>query len=352
MVSVELPFLEPKSDRQGIVRYWYFRRHRRYWKLPGEPGSGAFIAEYNRLLAETAPTAVQPSENAEPPADKRDYPRGTFGALVNDYLATGEFKTNLAPRTQAEYRRVSEALQAAHGWKRVAHMERRHVRQIRDAKAETPGAANTVLRMMKILLNFAVDDGLIGASPAAKMRELKVGEWRSWTDDECARFETKWVPGSMQRRAYALAIYTGQRLTDLVAMTRADRKDGTIRVVQSKTGEELWIAEHSELKAELGRGVAGIKHLLTTPRQGKQFSPVYFGAWFADAIEDAKLPEDCVLHGLRKVAARKLAEAGCSEREIMDVTGHVTSRMVSKYTKGADRKKGARAAIGKLENAK
>ena len=59
-----------------------------------------------------------------------------------------------------------------------------------------------------------------------------------------------------------------------------------------------------------------------------------------------------MLHGLRKVAARKLAEAGCSEREIMDVTGHTTSRMLSKYTKGADRKRGARAAIGKLENTK
>ena len=42
----------------------------------------------------------------------------------------------------------------------------------------------------------------------------------------------------MERRAYALAIYTGQRLTDLVGMARAHRKNGSIRVVQSKTGEE------------------------------------------------------------------------------------------------------------------
>ena len=53
-----------------------------------------------------------------------------------------------------------------------------------------------------------------------------------------------------------------------------------------------------------------------------------------------------------KGAARKLREAGCTEQEIMDVTGHTTSRMVAKYTKGADRKKGAKAAIDKLENAK
>jgi hypothetical protein len=67
-------------------------------------------------------------------------------------------------------------LQSEHGWKRVSKLERRHIRRIRDARSETPGAANTVLCMLKILLNFAVDDGLIQASPAAKMRELKVGE--------------------------------------------------------------------------------------------------------------------------------------------------------------------------------
>jgi hypothetical protein len=38
--------------------------------------------------------------------------------------------------------------------------------------------------MMKILLNFALDDGLTRYSPAAKMKELPVGEWRAWTDEE------------------------------------------------------------------------------------------------------------------------------------------------------------------------
>ncbi len=66
----------------------------------------------------------------------------------------------------------------------------------------------------------------------------------------------------------------------------------------------MWIPEHKELTAERRRS------LLTTT-QGKAFDSVYFGAWFADAIDEAKLPDDCVLHGSRKTAARKLAEAGC-----------------------------------------
>ena len=119
-------------------------------------------------------------------------------------------------------------------------------------------------------------------------------------------------------------------------------------MLQAKTGEELWIPEHSELTAELARGNQSHMSLLTTSK-GKAFDPIYFGAWFADAICDAALPDDCVLHGLRKCAARKLAEAGCSEREIMSVTGHRTTAMVAHYTKGADKKRQASAAILKLE---
>lgn len=88
---------------------------------------------------------------------------------------------------------------------------------------------------------------------------------------------------------------------------------------------------------------------LTTSR-GKAFDAVYFGSWFADAIEKAGLPDDCVLHGLRKTAARRLAEADCTDSQIMAVTGHRTSAMVRKYTRGADQKRQATAAIRKLEN--
>jgi integrase len=246
---------------------------------------------------------------------------------------------------------VLEGLQKLHGEKPVRQLRRRHVRKMRDDRADTPGAANTIVRMLKLLLNFAIEEEWIEANPVAKMKLLPVGEWRAWTDEECAAFEARWPPGTMERRAYALALYTGQRKSGLVRMARAHRRVGMIRVLQGKTGEELWIPEHRELAGELGRGDTGRMSLLTTS-QGKAFDSVYFGAWFADAIESAGLSEDCVLHGLRKTAARRLADAGCSEEEIKAITGHATSRMVAHYTKAADKKKRASAAIRKLENMK
>jgi integrase len=345
--KVDLPYVKPERDRNGSIRYWYFRRDGRRWKLPGDPGSSEFMAEYSRLLAETDQKArVNLPDQA---VNRTDYPRGSFGRLVVDFLASGQFR-DCKPRTQAEYRRICEALSAEYGNKRVGKIRRRHVRRMRDARAETPGAANTIVRMMKLLLNFAVDDELIPSNPAARMKLLAVGEWRAWSDEECAKFEARWPPGSMQRRAYCLALYTGQRLSDQVTRKREHRRDGGIYVVQSKTDEPLWIPEHRELTAELGRGVGVLDTLLVTPTTGKPFDPIYYGTWMADAIEDADLPDDVVLHGLRKTAAKRLADLGLSEETIKSITGHITSAMVQKYVKGANQKRLAKQAMRAWEN--
>ena len=342
-MSEKLDFVNVQRGRDGVVRHWYFRRNGRRWPLPGNPYTDAeAAAEYWRLHKETD------GGNKPIAGTSQRHGSGSFGGLVRDYLASGSFREKKAS-TQAEYRRVLEALAEHHGPKPVRLIERRHIRRMRDERADTPGAANTIVRMLKLLLNFAFDDGLITANPAARMKLFKVGEWRAWTDDECAAFERRWACGTMERRAYALALYTGQRKGDLVLMTRAQRKDGFIRVVQGKTDEELWIPEHRDLSAQL----ASCEHMsLLTTSQGKAFDAVYFGAWFADAIADAGLQDECVLHGLRKTAARKLAEAGATEEQKKAVTGHTTSAMVAHYVKGANQRKLAKAAMRKLENSK
>jgi enterobacteria phage integrase len=144
-----------------------------------------------------------------------------------------------------------------------------------------------------------------------------------------------------------LAKFTGQRCSDLARMTRAHRKDCFIRVVQQKTGVELWILELQALAAELALNNDHLSLLATS--NGAAFSADALGHWFADAIEAAGLPEDCVLHGLRKTAARMLAEAGCTVHEIMSITGHKSIVEVERYTREVSQKTLATAAILKLE---
>ena len=55
------------------------------------------------------------------------------------------------------------------------------------------------------------------------------------------------------------------------------------------------------------------------------------------------------MHGLRKAAARRLAEAGCTDRQIMSITGHKTAQEVGRYTRSAEQMKLAEQAMGLLK---
>jgi len=71
--------------------------------------------------------------------------------------------------------------------------------------------------------------------------------------------------------------------------------------------------------------------------------------WFAAAIDGAGLPDDVVMHGLRKTAAVMLANGLCGVLEIASITGHKSLKEIERYTREANQKKLSNAAILKLE---
>jgi integrase len=91
--------------------------------------------------------------------------------------------------------------------------------------------------------------------------------------------------------------------------------------------------------------VKGFTFLMTSFR--KPYTAPGFGNWFRELCDGAECP-DLSAHGLRKAAARRLAEIGCSTHEIASITGHVSLAEVERYTKAANRKRLARSAMNKL----
>jgi integrase len=85
--------------------------------------------------------------------------------------------------------------------------------------------------------------------------------------------------------------------------------------------------------------------LLTS--KGAPFVANNFGKRFREWCNEAGLPQ-CSAHGLRKLTATRLAEAGCSEREIMAVIGHRSISEVSRYTKARNQARLAEQAMAKL----
>jgi integrase len=180
--------------------------------------------------------------------------------------------------------------------------------------------------------------------PTAGVKAYKSKEIHTWNEDEIATFEKRWPEGSRERLAFELLLYTGQRGSDVHRMMWTDLVEDTIRVAQRKTATKLTIPIHDALHRVLGMSNRGGATILITA-YGQPFSVKGFGNMVSTAIRDAGLPERCKPHGLRKAAARRLAEAGCSASEIMAITGHKTLAEVERYTRAAEQERLARRAI-------
>ena len=347
MTLIKLKYIDRFVDRHGRERF-YFRRDRGpRISLPGRPGTPEFMAAYERAAV---------GETPERGPKLRGAP-GTFDRLVQDYFSSAEFIA-LAQSSKKSYRSVIERLLEDEkiGHRFVREMSREHVRRIVSKRADTPGAANSVLQKLKVLIHFAIDNGWRKDDPTLRIKKFAKGEFHTWTEDEIAQYEKRWPVGTTERLAFALLLYTGQRRSDVVTMSWDDVRDGTICVTPLKTkrtsGVKLWIPIHLALQEVLDAADEDEGTILKTAF-GQPFTSNGFGSGFmAVKIDKAGLPKRCVTHGLRKAAARRLAEAGCTANEIAAITGHATLQEVSRYTKAAEQKKLAQSAMRRLSPSK
>jgi integrase len=90
---------------------------------------------------------------------------------------------------------------------------------------------------------------------------------------------------------------------------------------------------------------SNLTFLLT--ERGAAFSSAGFGNWFRDRRDEANLGQYSA-HGLRKLTATRLANEGCSEREIMAITGHSSLSEVPRCTKARDQARLAKQAMSTI----
>ena len=339
------PFVECSRSRHGKVRLYFRKKRGLRMRLPSDIGSPEFAQAYHAALTGN-PLPVGPTSRPTVPY--------SIEALIRSYRATttddGNLKafSNLRPATQAGYLLQMETLRREHGHRSVAGLDRERVKRLLAPLANKPGAAFSRLKVLRVLVRHAINIGWLNHDPTLGLKRPQLGEIRSWTEDEISRFEARWPVGSSERLAFALMLYTGQRRSDVHRMVWTEVAGNTIRVTQQKTGAKLSIPLHPQLGAILAATKREHVAILTDSR-GKPFSAHTFSLWMRRAITAAGLPLDAQPHGLRKAAARRLAEAGCSANEIMAVTGHKSLAEAERYTREADQARLASAAISKLE---
>jgi integrase len=334
------PHCESWRDRHGKLRvYFRLRKGEPRIPLPTDPDTEEFAEAYRQALAGGWKPKREPLRTVQP---------GTVAALVRSYKRSADYLA-LRMTTKTGYDSRLRMIEDAHGHRTLSGMTRQGVEsKILGPFADRPGQRLAILKMLRVLIRHAIEVGQLATDPTAGIRRPRGEEIRAWTEQEIATFEARWPLGTRERTAFALHLYTGQRRSDVHRMTWSDVQDGTVRVIQQKTGARLAIPIHPELARVLAAAERSHVVILATA-YAKPFTVDGFSSFMRDAIREAKLPLGCQPHGLRKAAGRRLAEAGCTANEIMAVLGHKSLAEAERYTREANQATLAAAAMAKLD---
>jgi integrase len=347
----EHPFVGSYLDRHGRRR-WRFRHAGKTVSLPGPPGTPAFDVAYAAALAGRpvkAATVVRLPHAGGP---------RSLRAAWRQVVESVEWK-RLKPATQKSQRAIAERFllspvaddtAVTFGEIECADLKRRHVKAVLGRYSATPHAAAHILRLIRRLTGAALDQEWIETDPTYRLRYRPdyVG-WRAWTEAERVAFEQRWPIGTTPRLVYCLALYTGQRRSDVARMKWSDIDRDGINVTQQKGGKVLWLPLHPALREALAaapHGAEGDTILLT--QYGRAFSVKALGMRMQDWTRAAGLPPGITLHGLRKTLGKLLAEGGATTRQLMGVLGHDDIAHAELYSRAAEQRRLATDAMHRI----
>ena len=324
---------------QRSARFVRFRKGGFSTYLTGTPWSENFMRQYAAVLDGV-------KEQTKNIGSDRTKP-GTVNALIVSYY-TLVFPT-LKPSTQRMRRNILERFRREHGDKPVARLEQHHIASSIAAKVNTPEAGNNLRKVLRHLLDHGVAMRMIATNPVVGTKRFKTsGEGiHTWTEAEVAQFAARHPLGSQAYLAMALALCTGQRLGDVVRMGWQHVRGNKIAVRQEKINTPLLIPIASMLAQALESVPRTNLTFLLTER-GAAFTKGGFNDWFRRRYREAGLRQ-CSIHGLRKLAATRLADAGCSAHQVAAITGHRTLKEIERYTRAADQVRLAEQAMAAVE---
>ena len=108
------------------------------------------------------------------------------------------------------------------------------------AKAHTPSAANNMVRMIRLLMRFAIDEGWGRNDPG----------FHCWKEEQLEAFQRRWPVGTRERLALALLLYTFQRRGGVIRLGPQHIRKGCLTLIQRKTKAKLTIPVHPDLQRE------------------------------------------------------------------------------------------------------
>ena len=232
---------------------------------------------------------------------------------------------------------------------RYATVEARHVEALMEKKGG-PVAANRLKKDLSQLFRFAAKHyGYKGQNPAtlADSRPVSRTGYHTWTDEEIETFRDRHPAGTKARLALEILLGTGAVAPGRGSPDTCEHKWRRLHYRRGKTRQDVNLPIVPALERELAHLSPTQMVLLAQSDGVTAYRPVSFGRLFRGWCREAGL-QHCSPHGLRKAGARRLAEAGASEFEVMAFLAHSSTKEASRYVAAANRTQLTTSGLKKL----
>lgn len=254
---------------------------------------------------------------------------GTISALIDEFKAWMD-GSDLQPITRRGYGIWLEVIRTWAGDTPVQQLTRQAVIDLyAELKPAAHAKANAVLRVLRILLNFAKDRERIKENPAAAIKMVATKSRDAIWPDHAIEAFVKLADAAGRPSlgtAVMLAAFTGQRQGDLLRLTRAKFIGGRFRLRQGKTNRWVDVKPVRELADRLNKLDKSHPFFITSEITGRPYTSNDFNHNFVKIrkklIEAFPEYADLQFLDLRRTAVVRLGEAGCTEAEIAAITGH------------------------------
>lgn len=332
-------FASHKRLADGTLKTYYFLRGFGALKPiagdeeePFDPGTPAFMRSYNAAIE----------------APRRARVTGTLQEVIDGYKKSAAF-TGLGERTKRDYLAHLDKIAAAKLIDKAPNFAtyplaviedpkiRRRLLDWRDRMAKSsPRQADATLGVLRIILEWARDRGMISHNHATRPKKVYRSDrsGKLWLPEHIKAFRAVAPPEMLL--ALELALWTGQRQSDLLKLSWSNYKDGRLTFRQGKRHRKVDMPAPSALRVVLDATPRRATTILTTAK-GTPWKvdprPIHFMHQWRLATLDAGL-DGLHFHDLRGTACTMLAEAKCTPSEIAAMLGwtlKTVNEMLDRY---------------------
>ena len=344
-MKVHLPGFLIERNRNGSPRYRVRVEGQRGRKItiPVGPEHSDFRNHYESARAgEIWVPAVE-----ESPEQSLDWLRGRYMDFLERMVQAGQMSPATLKQRRSVLSRLCDHI-GPDGYRYGGyHMDvpAKYFVEIRDAWADKPGAADNLIKSIRAVYKFAMERDFVDSNPAAGIGIINKnpkGGAKPWTAFHLKKFKERHPAGTTAHLWLTLQAFTACRIGDACWLGRDQE------VVYNG---ETWLEWQPRKKGSAPVSLPMLPPLYEATRIGTVVGKAYIlndkgkpyknGQTLRTRVQrwctEAGIP-GYSSHGVRKAVGELLAEAGCSQHQIMSVMAHTQAKTSEIYTRGAERR--------------